>query len=134
MLDTKKLLTKMLTMLKSHDVDYIIEESISSTWKYRKWNSGILECWYEANPGAYTIGTQRGSMYAGAWITYTFPASFAYTPTVVASAMLTTDAYVVLAQTSPPQTTGVRVRLTASASVASTSNYTIHIYAIGRWK
>lgn len=26
-------------------VDYIVEEGISGIWTYRKWNSGILECW-----------------------------------------------------------------------------------------
>lgn len=126
MLDVKALFSKILGCC------YI--KGTSGNWTYKKYLDGTLECWYEANPGTYTIGTQRGSMYAGGWISYTFPASFAYTPTVVASAMLTTDAYVVLAQTSSPQTTGVRVRLTASASVASNSNYTLHIYAIGRWK
>lgn len=26
-------------------VDYIVEEGTSGVWKYRKWNSGTVECW-----------------------------------------------------------------------------------------
>lgn len=26
-------------------VDYIVEESVSAGWTYRKWNSGIVELW-----------------------------------------------------------------------------------------
>lgn len=39
MLDVKKLLAKLLKC------DYVIEEGTSDIWKYRKWASGIAECW-----------------------------------------------------------------------------------------
>lgn len=28
-------------------VDYIIEKGTSDEWYYRKWNSGLVECWYK---------------------------------------------------------------------------------------
>jgi hypothetical protein len=27
------------------DIDYIVEQGVSGIWTYRKWNSGIAECW-----------------------------------------------------------------------------------------
>lgn len=42
MLDLKALLSKILDALK---VDYVVEEGTSGRWTYRKWNSGIGECW-----------------------------------------------------------------------------------------
>ena len=39
MLDVKKTLAKLLKC------DYVIEEGISGIWTYRKWSSGIAECW-----------------------------------------------------------------------------------------
>ena len=42
MLDVKALLTKILNAIK---VDYIVEKGTSGNWHYRKWNSGIAECW-----------------------------------------------------------------------------------------
>lgn len=42
MLNMKKTLTKILDALK---VDYVVEQGTSGIWTYRKWNSGIAECW-----------------------------------------------------------------------------------------
>lgn len=33
-------------------VDYIVEQGTSGIWTYRKWNSGISECW---GIGTYTV-------------------------------------------------------------------------------
>lgn len=38
----KTLLTRILEAL---SVDYVVEEGTSGIWTYRKWNSGIAECW-----------------------------------------------------------------------------------------
>ena len=37
--NTLKAITKALS------VDYIVEQGTSGIWTYRKWNSGIAECW-----------------------------------------------------------------------------------------
>ena len=31
--------------LPNASIDYIVEEDTSGNWRYRKWNSGIAECW-----------------------------------------------------------------------------------------
>lgn len=35
-------------------VDYIVDEGVSGIWTYRKWNSGIAECWNDTNV-EYTV-------------------------------------------------------------------------------
>lgn len=129
MLNMKKLITKMIQS------DFIVEEGISGNWNYRKWNSGLLEQWYIGNPGSYTVGTARGSLYSGGTITYTYPIEFVgQYPAVVANAMLGTSAWVVWAQASGLALNTVDVRIVSSGSISANPNFTVHIYAVGRWK
>lgn len=32
--------------------DYVVAEGTSGNWRYRKWNSGIAECWLTSNRSA----------------------------------------------------------------------------------
>ena len=41
-------------------VDYIVEQGISGIWTYRKWNSGILECWSCTTHTFPTSGDETG--------------------------------------------------------------------------
>lgn len=134
--DLKAILDEVLP---SCAIDFPIEQGFgvnSTGWSYTKWNSGKLECWYTGNPGSYTCGTARGNMYAGGWLTMTYPTSYltGTSPTVTASVTLTTDAYCVHAQISEPASTTVKIRITSSGSIAANSNYSIKVYAVGRWK
>ena len=42
--------------------DYVVEQGTSGIWTYRKWNSGIAECWGHCT-GSYSITTQTGSLF-----------------------------------------------------------------------
>lgn len=44
MLDLKALLAKILDALKA---DYVVEQGTDGIWTYRKWASGVAECWGE---------------------------------------------------------------------------------------
>ena len=128
----RALLRKILNALK---IDFVIAQGFwvnNSGWNYTKWASGKLECWYVGSTGSYTCGTQRGNMYAGGWLGYAFPVAFDGSYSIVASVTLTTDAYVVLAQISQPQSGSCRVRVVAGSSVPQNA-YEMHIYAVGKW-
>ena len=52
MISLKNTLEAIKEKLSGHDasikalsVDYIVEQGTSGIWTYRKWNSGIAECW-----------------------------------------------------------------------------------------
>ena len=114
------------------DIDYVL--GTSGSWTYKKYNDGTLECWLEANPGAYTCNQAKGNMYAGGYISYSFPVAFNATPAITVGAALTTDAYVVDAQMSEVSSSGLKVRIVSGSSITSQSSYTIHIHAIGKWQ
>nr|DAK64821.1 MAG TPA: hypothetical protein [Caudoviricetes sp.] len=43
-------------------VDYIVEEGTAGIWTYRKWNSGIAECWGTYNFGPLSITSPWGGL------------------------------------------------------------------------
>ena len=43
--------------------DTVIEEGTSGIWKYRKWHSGIAECWSHTATVSHNISTAYGSGY-----------------------------------------------------------------------
>lgn len=114
----------------STDVDKVVEVGTSGDNTYRKWDSGILECWIRTTQNV-AINNAYGSLYQGVW-TWNFPVTFITPPTVVCSEMKWGTS------ASWAETTGVTIS-TASlrafdvASRASGSTV-ISAYAIGRWK
>lgn len=58
--------------------DYVVEQGTDakfSAYTYRKWNSGIYECWATASPGATSIKTAMGSMYRSGNVQIPLPES-----------------------------------------------------------
>ncbi len=43
--------------------DYIVEQGVSGIWTYRKWASGIIECWGQTDIGAVGITNTTGNQY-----------------------------------------------------------------------
>lgn len=75
MLDLKALLAKILDALK---VDYIVEEDTATpdsygTWTYRKWKSGVAECWRPLSSGSFAPVSSVGGFYGRVLGTYLFP-------------------------------------------------------------
>lgn len=134
MINLKKLLTKILSLIKAVSVDYIVDEGKSGNWYYRKWNSGRCEQWLHENPGSYTVSTQRGNMYSGADITRTFPVAFTNIHTFHGSVELQTTNYVTLLQITGFSNTNLTFRIVAGSSVSANTNYWLQIYAQGTWK
>ena len=51
---------KVESILKGLMVDYIVAQGTQGVWQYRRWNSGIAECWIEE----YTVPTVT---FSGKW-------------------------------------------------------------------
>lgn len=76
--------------------DFVIEQGKSGIWSYRKWNSGIAECWGKLPVSNLTITTANGSMYRSAGTVYSpanfpYPFAFATPPCVSANFIPTAD-------------------------------------------
>ena len=44
-------------------VDYVVDQGTSGIWTFRKWASGIAECWGTVAPAAHNITSAWGSIY-----------------------------------------------------------------------
>lgn len=58
----------LIKILEALSVDYIVEEGTDGIWTYRKWNSGIVECW-----GLATISSLTWVSYLSTGLYYTNP-------------------------------------------------------------
>lgn len=66
-------------------MDFICEQGVSGNWTYRKWNSGLMECWGFIK-GTVDVMTQWGGVYrSNATIQDYFPISFTSYPVVQAT-------------------------------------------------
>lgn len=111
--------------------DWIVEQGISERWTYRKWNSGIIECW-----GKATLTTPASG---AAPATITLPITFydnEYYIQYSKSSSGTT--YVQYQEYVHPETYGRTttqfVLRTYNATSAAAVTQEFHMYVIGRWK
>ena len=134
--------------------DFVVAEGTSGNWKYRKWNSGIAECY-----GRFVKNTKINTMAVNYWyissILYIdqYPFTFIDTPvssyTVEGSRIDETHADLCWVLVNPkggrdqsnrPGTSlddkkfPLGCFLSRSKAVTSDRDYTINLYAIGRWK
>jgi hypothetical protein len=60
--------------------DFVIEQGISDVWTYRKWHSGIAECWCK-------VSTTRTASWSNlhAWASVALPFTFVEPPVVACS-------------------------------------------------
>lgn len=60
--------------------DYVVEQGTDGIWTYRKWNSGIAECWGKTEVASYTYAANGGSKQVAEAVPTTI---FSGAPTVV---------------------------------------------------
>ena len=67
-------------------VDYVIAQGVQNGWTYRRWASGIQECWARV-PVSFTTNIGWGTMYRTEVGLYkqTYPVTFVSTPTLIRS-------------------------------------------------
>lgn len=123
MLDVKALLTKMLNAIK---VDYIVEQGTSGIWTYRKWNSGIAECW-----GTYSNTISGSTVSNGNYINYPF--TFTAVP-CISLGLLAGVADLYDAHIEQSATTDTQVRLTMINRYTSAVAMRVCLDVKGTWK
>lgn len=110
-------------------VDYIVEQGTNGIWTYRKWNSGVAECW-----GTYSFSSasfsSTGNVYYRAFDAIPFPTSlFNAEPFATASVQMGNMGGCGITN---KQSTYVSVGVISAVSSARSGN--IYIYAKGTWK
>ena len=122
--------------VKDQLADYIVDQGTDGIWTYRKWNSGIAECWGRGAVTTYSCTTQSGNL----WYTST---NFAF-PSGLFTSVISGQSNRAQGTGSTPSNTLVGIygrELTTTnfgvwvTTPQSTSqSLSISLYAIGRWK
>lgn len=113
--------------------DYVVAQGISGNWRYRKWNSGIAECWAKitqtVTPGDAWAGTLNLTPYV---ITVTTLIEFTGIDCVNASAYVgsghTITSYLTVTNPNKISISELSVYLTSQQECDA------YVYVTGRWK
>lgn len=111
--------------------DYVVEEGTSGDWIYRKWNSGVAECWRTiADNRPSTAFSATGSVYYRNVTGISFPSGlFTARPKVVVNADF---GNVGAASATSVSATGFTI--TELSAVSTARAVTLDIYAVGTWR
>lgn len=118
--------------------DAVVEAGTDGIWTYRKWASGIAECWGNYTCFGVTATSAWGSMYESSRFTLAdYPFTFTEIPTQNISVIGTGgSAFFVYVYSSygPTTTSAGNVNFYRPTSNSTSQNVTLSIYTIGRWK
>lgn len=112
-------------------VDYIVEQGTEGIWAYRKWNSGIAECWGLYSEGAIAFSNLWQYAYYSAQLTRNYPTDFFINAPIVAS---TCQSNAGLNYITVTGNTAASVTYYITSSKAETRTCSVHLYAIGKWR
>ena len=126
--------------------DFIVEQGTKTTgsgnsqanWVYRKWNSGIAECWCRKHVST-AVNTSWGSLYVSGALSYTnitWGVSFTDIPVAnITIAPHASGAFLIAGgSTSLTKTNTGGYEIARGSALASAGNFYINYYAIGTWK
>ena len=114
----------------SNITDFVVEQGTSGIWTYRKWESGIAECWGAESNKTVAVSSTYGHGYYGSLQTITYPSGLFSSVPVPTITLAGGDGL----------WAGISSQGTASISyypfAVQNGNHTFaeRIYAIGKWK
>lgn len=117
------------------EVDFVVEQGTNNSWTYRKWNSGISECWrdYSASIAVNTSAGAYGGYRSGQLSVPTIPTGvFNASPLIFAQIGSGSQGAWVNNVQAQSATSGY-FYLSCGSSLSAASR-TIHLHAIGKWK
>jgi hypothetical protein len=113
--------------------DYVVEHGTSGIWTYRKWASGIAECWGTSDTVTMDSWKEWGGMYTAANVipSYNYPVQFTSAPMlqITYRAIKNGGLHYVEATGTAAHTPTVSVM---RGTVGNGSQGCVHLYAIGK--
>ena len=126
-LSLKELLAKIL------NTDLVVEEGTSGGWTYRKWKSGVAECW-GAEKKTTAIATAWGNVYSSPTLSTSFPTGL-FTQAPDSVSIYITGEYSCWVDNSDTFTKDlVKYSLIRPNALTASQDYYARIHAIGKWK
>lgn len=118
--------------------DYIVEQGVSGIWTYRKYSSGIIECWTTkqwATPTLTMSAISSSGTYKSNTLSMPFPTDL-FTDIEncfnVRFSFMSSGTYLLSAMNSTPSNSVLPVVIVKGGS--STAACSIYAHAVGRWK
>lgn len=129
--DSKTTIEQLQDDIETLKTDYVVEQGSSGIWTYRKWNSGIAECWgtYTASIAITTSSAAYGGYRSGQITVSNFPFTFVSAPTITATASGTGGYWV---NNIASSTTNVKFYLSGGTSMAA-ANRSVAFHVVGKW-
>lgn len=127
--------TSILQISGSSVMDFVVEQGTSGIWTYRKWSSGIAECWCAV---ADTV-TYEGEAFGGYLYhtgDYSYPFNFISAPTVSYNATFTSGYNAIIGDSGSMGTSGFgRIKILSNYNGdLQGASVIVRIHAMGRWK
>lgn len=126
--------------------DYIVEQGVVTTgsgnstanWTYRKWNSGIAECWCRKHVST-AVNTTWGNLYVSGALSYTnitWGVDFIDIPVAnITIAPNASGAFLIAGgSTSLTKDNTGGYEIARGSALASAGNFYINYYGIGKWR
>lgn len=110
--------------------DYVVEQGETGIWTYRKWNSGIAECWGTYD-GTVNLTLSMAGVYYSSTIVVEFPFTFTSEPsTIVSGGSVSTVNW---ARSFSRYTDKASFIVTAIQKQSGV-RCVVNLYSLGRWK
>lgn len=117
--------------------DFVIQQGTSGIWTYRRWKSGIAECWGRKSVST-AIANTWGNLYTSGALSalnVAFPFTFTAVPTITANLTCNGTGAILMVPGSSPtpsvSSTGV-YELTRGSAAAGSATYWVNFYVIGK--
>ena len=117
--------------------DFVVQHGTNGIWTFRKWESGIAECWCRKTVSA-TLNNNWGPLYTSGSLTalnIAFPFTFSAVPTITANLSCNgVGAFLMVPGSSPgPSTKSTGVyEIGRATSLSSANNFEVNFYVIGK--
>ena len=109
--------------------DYVVEQGTSGSWTYRKWSSGVAECWGQPSNSVASSGTFLG---ANAYSTnFALPSGLFVSVDSANANPRVGSGYAIPAYI---KTTPTSVGVDALSNESGTKDFSANIFVRGRWK
>lgn len=117
--------------------DFVIQQGVSGVWTYRKWKSGIAECWCRKSVSV-AVASAWGSVYTSGAISalnISYPFTFSSVPTVTANLSCAGVGGILMVPGSSPNasvsSTGV-YEIARGSAVTGSATFWVNFYVIGK--
>ena len=117
----------------SGGIDYIVEQGTSGIWTYRKWNSGVAECWGNELKST-AVNTAWGNDYVSPALSTSFPSDFFTSAPIVSIYISGGYSATVQNANASPTKDSVVYGILRPVAVSTSQSYRAHIHATGTWK